>query len=44
MKWEEIVKTNLFKVFVVLFTAVCIIKIFAGGYSFGQWLYIIFNR
>ncbi len=37
---EAIFKSNLFKVFLVVFIAVCIIKIFTAGFSFGNWLYL----
>ncbi len=38
MKEQKITQTNLFKVFIVVFVAACIIKIFEAGYATGQWL------
>ena len=39
MTKQEFLKSNLFKVLFVCLIAVSIIKIFSGGYDFGQWLY-----
>jgi len=39
MTTQQFFKSNLFKVFLVMFIAVCLINIFKSGYSFGQWLY-----
>jgi hypothetical protein len=39
MTKQEFLKSNLFKVLLVCLIAVSIIKIFSGGYDFGQWLY-----
>ncbi|MBB3839912.1 hypothetical protein FHS57_003923 [Runella defluvii] len=39
METSQLVKSKLFKVFVVVFIAACLFKIFGSGYDFGQWLY-----
>lgn len=39
MDTPTLLKSRLFKVFVVVFIAACLFKIFGSGYDFGQWLY-----
>lgn len=39
METSQLVKSRLFKVFLVVFIAACLFKIFGSGYDFGQWLY-----
>lgn len=41
MTKQEFLKSNLFKVLMVCIIAASIVKIFSGGYDFGQWLYTI---
>mgnify|MGYP001494662384 CR=1 FL=1 len=41
MENQSIFKSNLFKVFMVVFIAACLFKIFGSGYDFGQWLHRI---
>lgn len=43
METKELFKSNLFKIFLVTTAAAMIIKIFQGGYQFGQWLYAYIN-
>lgn len=43
MTFDEIKKTNLFKVFLVVFIAACLFKIIGSGYEFGQWLYRVMH-
>jgi hypothetical protein len=39
MTKEEFLKSNYFKVALVVFIAAMIIALFRSGYDFGQWLY-----
>jgi hypothetical protein len=36
---EAFFKSKTFKFFIPIFIVACIIKIFSGGFAFGNWLY-----
>lgn len=43
MAKELFFDSKLFKIMFPIFIVVCIIKIFQGGYYFGQWLYALLH-
>jgi hypothetical protein len=43
MTKEEFLKSNYFKIALVVFIAAMLIAIFRNGYDFGQWLYDVLH-